>query len=248
MTEKKKPDENLTWTMVMTVLPVVILMNAGNELTDDSRMRILYAGIFGGRGGLIGFTADFLTKDKKRGVKIFSTVIIVAISVFTTYILSSKPTDSEIINQRWVTQKIGKIEFDTPAKLELMTNEVPDSAKWFYSEMNFYSDGGKERVTSFLKAKVLIDTISIEDVYSAALGGMLQKLDIEKVALEVFYADEEEISSLFSFKLNGERVNGFGFMYLKENTMESIWLMPLKRGFSREYIEEYEAGILPDYE
>ena len=70
MTEKKKLDENQIWTMVMTVLPVVILMNAGNELTEDSGMRVLYAGVFGGIGGLIGFVANYLTKDKNRLVKI----------------------------------------------------------------------------------------------------------------------------------------------------------------------------------
>ena len=48
MTDKKKLDEEQMGTMVMTVLPVVMLMNAGNELTDDSGIRVLYAGVFGG--------------------------------------------------------------------------------------------------------------------------------------------------------------------------------------------------------
>jgi hypothetical protein len=37
-------------------------------------------------------------------------------------------------------------------------------------------------------------------------------------------------------------------MYKNENTLESIWLMPLERGFSKDYIEEFEAGIFPEYE
>jgi hypothetical protein len=250
MTEKKKLDENQIWTMVMTILPVVILMNAGNELTDDSGMRVLYAGVFGGLGGLIGFVSNYLTKEKSRISKIFTTISLIAISGLTIYLLSSKPSDTEILNQEWVTQKIGKIEFDSPTKLTLLNTEIPESAKWFYSEMNLYSDEGSERMTSFLQTKILIDTLSVEDAYSGALEGMLQKMKVnmEDVELKVFGADEEEVSSMFSFNLNSIKIYGYGFMYKNENTLESIWLMPLERGFSKDYIEEFEAGIFPEYE
>lgn len=250
MTEKKKLDENQIWTMVMTVLPVVILMNAGNELTDDSGMRVLYAGVFGGIGGLIGFVANYLTKDKSRLMKILTSVLIVLSCGLTIFFLESEPTDAEILNKEWTTQKIGLIEFDSPTKVELQSSEIPESVKWFYSEMSLYSDEGKDRLTSFMKTKILIDTLTIDNAYSGALEGMLNKLDVnmDNVELEVFGADEEEVSSMFSFELNGEKVNGYGFMYMNNDRLESIWLMPLKRGFSKDYIEEFEAGIMPSYE
>lgn len=250
MTEKKKLDENQIWTMVMMVLPVVILMNAGNELTDDSAMRVLYAGAFGGIGGLIGFSAIYLTKDKNRLVKILTSVLIVLSCGIAIFFLSSKPTDAEILDKEWITQKIGMLEFDSPTKLELQVSEVPESVKWFYSELDLYSDEQTDRITSFMKTKILIDTLSIENAYSGALEGMLKKLNVnmDEVELEVFGADEEEVSSMFSFDLNGKKVNGYGFMYMNKDRLESIWLMPLKRGFSKDYIEEFEAGILPDYE
>lgn len=250
MAEKKNINENQMWTMSMAVIPVVILMNVGNELTDDSGMRILYAGLFGGIGGLLGFAAIYLTKGKNRGIKILATIITILISGLTIYLLSSKPTDSEILEQEWVTQKIGKIEFDSPTKLELQKNEIPETVKWFYSELNLYSDENTERSTSFLQTKILIDTLSIESGFAGALEGMLQKMEInlDDVELEIFGAEEDEISSMFSFELNGRKVNGYGYMYLKGKTLESIWLMPLERGFSKEYIEVFEMGIVPDYE
>ncbi len=250
MTEKKKLDENQIWTMVMTVLPVVILMNAGNEFTDDSGMRVLYAGVFGGIGGVIGFVVNYLTKDKSRLMKILTSVLIVLSCGLTIFFLESEPTDAEILNKEWTTQKVGLIEFDSPTKVELQSSEIPESVKWFYSEMSLYSDEGKDRLTSFMKTKILIDTLTIDNAYSGALEGMLNKLDVnmDNVELEVFGADEEEVSSMFSFELNGEKVNGYGFMYMNNDRLESIWLMPLKRGFSKDYIEEFEAGIMPSYE
>lgn len=250
MTEKEKSDENQIWTTVMTVLPVVILMNAANELTDDSGMRVLYAGAFGGIGGLIGFAANYVTKDKNRLVKILTAVLIALSCGLTLFFLSSKPTDAEILDKEWITQKIGMIEFDVPTKLELQTSEIPESVKWFYSEMNLYSDEGTDRITSFMETKILIDTLIIENSYLGVLEGMLNKLDVnmDEVELEVFGADEEKVSSMFSFELNGKKVNGYGFMCMNKGRLESIWLMPLKRGFSKDYIEEFEGGIIPDYE
>jgi hypothetical protein len=250
MSEKKKLDENQIWTMVMTLLPVAILMNLGNELTDDAGMRVLYAAVLGGIGGLLGFAASFLTKNKSRNIKIFATIALVGVSGASVWFLSSNLTDNDILYEEWITQKIGGIEFDSPTKLALRTWEIPQSVAWIYSEMNLYSDAGDERSTSFLQTRILTDTISIEDVYSISLEGMLQKLNVnlEEVKLDVFGADDEEISAMFSFNLKGKTVYGYGFMYLRGETLESIWLMPLKKGFSREYIEEFEAGIFPDYE
>lgn len=250
MTEKKKIDENEIWILVMIISPVIILMNAGNELTDHSGISILYSGIFSSLGGLIGGLASYLTKDKNRIVKVFATITLIVVSGLTISLLSSKPSDTEIINQVWITQKIGSIEFDSPTKLSLQLSEIPESVKWFYNEMNFYSDEGSERIISFLQTKILVDTLSIDEAFSGALEGMLKKMEVkmEDVELDVFGADKLEVSCMFSFNLNGEKVNGYGFMYMNKDILESIWLMPIKRGFSKDYIEEFEAGIIPDYE
>lgn len=246
MTEKKKIDENKFWTTVMSVVPIVILMNAGNELTDDSGMRVFYAGVFGGIGGLIGYAANYLTKDKNRVVKILISVLIILLCGLTLFFISLKPSDSKILDKDWITQKIGTIEFDSPTKLKYQTSEIPESMKWFYGEINLYSDGGADRLTSFIESKILIDTLTIENAYSGALEGILNKLDvkIDEVELEIFGADEEEVSSMFSFELNGKKVNGYGFIYLNKGRLESIWLIPLKRGFSKDYIEAFDARIV----
>lgn len=172
----------------------------------------------------MGFAANYLTKDKNRIAKIFAALSLMVICGLTIFLLSSRPSDKEILEQDWITQKIGEIEFDSPTKLSLQTSEIPASAKLFYSEMNLFLDEGSERITSFLQTKILTDALLIEDACSGALEGMLQKMKInmEDVELEVFIADEEEVSSMFSFNLNGVKVNGYGFMYMNENTLESI--------------------------
>jgi len=250
MTEKKKLNESQIWTSVMTILPVVLLMHLGDELTNDSKMRILYAGAFSMIGALIGFTANHLTKDKSRLVKALTSVFITLGCGLTIFFLSSKPTDAEILEKEWITQRIGIVEFESPTRLELRSSEVPDEVTWFYSETKLYSDKETDRVTSFIQSRILIDTLLIEDAYSGALEGMLKKIGvkIENVQLDVFSADKNEVSSMFSFDLNGVRVNGYGFMYLGEKRLESVWLMPLKKGFSKEYIEKFDTGVALRYE
>lgn len=250
MTEKKKPSEDQIWTMVMTITPVVILMNVGSLITNDSGMQILYSGVFGGIGGIIGFLANHLTKDKGRITKIIATLGVIGIGVFTLYIMTPDVTDKELLERDWYTQEIGLIEFETPKKLKLKSSEIPKSVKGFYNSLELYTDEGEDRITSFMKAELMIDTISVLEAYSGALEGMLQKLNVDSdnIEVEVYLEDEEEVSCMFSFDLNGQKANGYGYMYKLRNKLESIWLMPIKRGYSVEYIEEFEAGIFPDYE
>lgn len=250
MTKKKKLDENQIWALIMVIIPVVILMNAGAELTEHSGLRTVYSGVFGGLGGLIGFLGYFLTRNKDRLVKILTTIIIIAISGFTVYFLSLKSADSEILNQEWIAQKIGIIEFDSPTKLELDTSEIRDSIQMFYDEFILYSDHNKERKTYFLQTKNFDITHPLNMVFMKDLVVLLKPLEvsISEINLESFEGDENECSSMFSFMLKKERVRGYGFMYRNEETLESIWLIPVKRGFSRKYIEEFAIGIFPEYE
>jgi hypothetical protein len=130
MNKMKKLDENQKWTMVMILLPFIILMNVGQELANDEMhvLRIVYGVIFGCLGGLIGFTTNYLTKDKSRIVKLFATITLIAISALTIHLLSSNPTDAEILEQEWITQKIGNIEFNSPTNLSSI-NILPSDLK-----------------------------------------------------------------------------------------------------------------------
>ena len=85
---KTKTDENQIWLTAMIALPVVLLMDAGEEITDDAGMQMMYAGVFGGLGGLLGFTANYFTKDKSRTVKILAVISLIIISVLILYFLS----------------------------------------------------------------------------------------------------------------------------------------------------------------
>ncbi|QNR23654.1 hypothetical protein [Croceimicrobium hydrocarbonivorans] len=250
MTEKKKLNEDQIWTLVMTILPMMLLGNVGRELTDDSLNRVLFGALLGGIGAGFGFAINYMVKDKGRISKILASIAILVVSGLALYFLISKPSDEEILDQEWLRQKIGKVEFDSPSELKLQSSEIPESAKWFYSELKLYTDEGEDRIVALLKTKIRVDTFSLANAFSYQLEGTLSqmKVDLEHVDLEFFMADEEEVSAMFSFSRNGKAVNGYGYMYKYENSLESIWLMPIKQGFSKEYIEVFDSRIIPDYE
>ena len=245
----KSKEDVINWMFIF--LPVIIFPILFKELFSYGKSDMIISALGGMIGGMIGFGIQSLIIKKSNLFKIIWLTIMFSVPLIALIIIqkNSNFSDKELLEEEWITQKIGNIEFHNPNKLNLQPNEIPESVKWFYSKMNIYSDEGKERITSFLETKILIDTVLIENTYSGALKGMLKnlKIKIEDIELEVFIADEEEISAMFTFNLNKEVVNGYGYMYKKNEVLESIWLMPLKRGFSTDYIEEFDAGIFPDY-
>ncbi len=250
MTEKKKIDENQIWLMTMVIIPLIVSINLGTVLTNDSNYSILYSGLFGGISGLIGFGAFYLTKNSSRLIKGVTTIAIFSAGVSLAILIQQKPTEKQLLEQQWITQKIGTIEFDSPSKLELKSNKIPDGVKSFYSELKLYTDEEKDRTTSFINSKINADSVVIENSFIGALNGMLQNLDVDinDVQFEVFTNDAEEFSAMFSFELNGKTVHGYGFMYHSNDELDSIWLMPLSNGFSVDYIKSFDSSVLPDYD
>lgn len=232
------------------IFPIMLLMRIGSELSEDIINSTLFGTLFGGIGGLIGFTGYYIAKSKARIFKIVSsiTVLIISIAILVISLPSSK-TDQEIIKQDWISHKLGDIEFESPKKLTLLNNEVPASINWFYKELSIYSDDNDERLTSFIKSKITVDTFKIEDAFSVTIDQMLKSAheNFENFELDVFNMDSNEISSMFSFTVNQQKMNGYGYMFKNDKKLESIWLIPLLKGFSKEYIEEFEAGIFVDY-
>ena len=224
--------------------------NLADALAPNGEFKLLYSALFGGIGAVLGYGIYYFVKEKSKGFKIASAAGLFAIGVIALYLAVSKPTDNEILNREWLTQTIGEVQFDSPEKLTLQTAEIPEATEWFYKDLKMYSDRNNERLTTFMDSRVKVDTLSIADAYSSALEGMLKKHNVkpEELKLETFSANEEEISAMFTFNLNGEMVNGYGHMFKKGEVLSSIWLMPIKRGFSKEYIEEFESGISPNYE
>lgn len=255
MTEKKKKssEESLLETL-MVVIPTVTTYFIGQEVAEDLGTTPLAFVGFAMLAAMLGASVIFLVKDKERPIKFLAAGLITLISFAAIFLFVSGPSDEEIIAQDWITQKIGNLEFDSPTELELVSNEVPDSVTWFYRSLENYSDHDNERMTYLMRAEILPDSIppdslTIDQVFSGALYGLLSPVadDLTDIELEVFSSDEEEISVMFTFQINEEEVHGYNYSILQGYLFESLWLIPVKRGYSKEYIEEFEIGIIPDY-
>jgi uncharacterized membrane protein YeaQ/YmgE (transglycosylase-associated protein family) len=241
--------EDQIWQGIFLTIPTVFAFNLANVIASDDQTSILYAMLFGGIGAMVGYGLFYFLKNKSKQIKILSLVGSIIAGFLSVFLLSAKPSDEEILKRKWITQTIGEVQFDNPQELILTSSEIPESVKWYYKSLKTYSDSNTDRITIFLDSKIATDTILIIDSYSNYLEGMLQKQGVnrETVKMEPLTSDKEEISAKFTFELNGKEVKGYGYMFKKGEILESIWLMPIKEGFSNEYIEEFEAGIFPNY-
>ena len=63
------------WTALFVVTPAVIFSNFSEFFTDSSPNKILFAGVFGGLGGLLGWGLYFFVKSKTTIIQIISLLL-----------------------------------------------------------------------------------------------------------------------------------------------------------------------------
>lgn len=92
---KKKQDiKEQIWTALFLVTPVIILSKLSVLFADSSLNRILFAGLFGGLGGLLGAGFLQLVKTKTTFVKTISVILLTGLCVTTLIVVTklNKPT------------------------------------------------------------------------------------------------------------------------------------------------------------
>lgn len=239
----------------MVGLPLIFFPRLAPDLTDSAGTQILYAGILGGIGGGVGAIFYAITKKKGLIPRLLGLLGIIAIIAVTLYAMSVSDKnkaiavqDATLLEQEWITQQIGHIEFDAPERLVEQSGDFGQEYSSHYEKVTYYGDGNADRATLFIETVLKQDTHSIDNLFFGSLNGILEKSKVEPsdVKLKVIYADTEELSVAFKYKKGIDSLGGFGYMFLNGTAMESLWLIPKEKGFSDEYVEEFEFGIFPD--
>ncbi len=245
---KKKYSSNDIWMILMAIIPGMLLGFGMAELQADNFSGMIYKALFWGLGTMVGITGYFFTKDKSVGIKVFTLVGLIGLSSIP-FFFERQLTDDEILQQDWITQTIGDIEFDTPSKLPLVIDEVPKGLTAMYDVFESYNDGGKDRFTVGMKTVVKTDSVPIKHSFDASLIGMLKNIKVKLVELSIdtLAYEASEITIMISFPLKGRSMHGYGYMCKNGNSLTSLWLMPRTRSFSKSYIEEFDAGIFPNF-
>lgn len=249
MSEQIKEREKQIWTVVFIAIPVAILFGFKSAFMEDTEISFLYAGVFGLLGSIVGIAIDFSTRNKARWVKITAAHILFIAGILLLWFYKPASSDEELLKRDWQSQRIGKIEFDLPYKLSLQSDEVPLELQGVYQNLAVYTDAKSDRISSFMQMTLQSDSLAIDKAFYGALDGMLQKMGqkLENTKRKIYHADEEEIALRFAYAADGDSLYGYGFMYHYGYQLESLWLIPQERGFSKDFIESVHWGIIVDY-
>ena len=253
MTQNAKQDKKeLNWMMATMVLPMVLLMNFGRDLGQESVNRVIFSGLFAGLGVGIGYLFYYFSKKKSTAIRIAAIVFETMICVIALVAFRPNPTDNELIGRKWKTQKLGEFEFDTPSLFEGVENNntfiKSESIKIFNSVVEEKYD----RKTLYLKVQLKSDSAVIANIFQNMLSGLIVDSELaryqrkfEVMEEETFENGETIYSAKFSLEHEGEKFNGMGYLQVNGKVLESLWLIPQENSFSDDYIEEFEFGIIP---
>lgn len=247
MTNKSEnPQQTGPWETAFVVGPVVSLYFLARELFPES---LVYGALGAMVGTGLGLGASFLVRNQSKLVKTLAAVGLIVGILGITALIAPTATDAQLIEQEWVEQSIGLLEFETPIPLEQISIDIPDSISSFVNKMNAYSDNQEGRMTYLVDYEFKTDTLSLEKGFAGALQFMMDRHgdNAQNLQFEDSYQDEEEIFGTISFELDGKPVKGYGHAVKDSNAFTTIWLFPITRGFSEDYVDWFSDSVFPIY-
>ena len=99
---KRNIDKGQIWMTVFAVIPVVLFMNLGEYFSNDNGMQILYGGLFGSIGAVIGFGLYKIVKDKSILIKGLTLAVLLIVCVLAIRLIHMNYSNTESI----LTQEI----------------------------------------------------------------------------------------------------------------------------------------------
>ncbi len=226
------------------VLPVVVFLPLAGIVMEPGLNQTLVSGALGGVGALIGIGAYQAVKDKGLKGRVLGLAAMIGVAVALLMYLTQTPTDDELLDEDWQIQHVSLLPFETPHALNLTTDAIPQEAEDAYLALDVYVYDDDGRVMYVYDAELAHTPIPVKAVFEAGLNEMLQK--IEHSDLEIAYIKEasDQVSAYIRFALpNNDVVDGYGMVFTEDEFMQVMWLMPLERGYSREYLEYFQSRI-----
>lgn len=247
MTNKdENPQQIAPVEVALLIGPAVALFFLTGDLFPES---LAYPALGAMAGVGLGKGASFLVRNQSKLVKTLTAVGLIAGILGITALIAPTATDAQLIEQEWVEQSIGLIEFETPAPLEQISIDIPDSISSIVNKMNAYSDSQEGRMTYLVDYEFKTDTLSLEKGFAGALQFMMNRHGDNAQGLQVedSYQDEEEIFGTIAFELDGKPVTGYCHAVKDSNAFTIILLIPITRGFSEEYVDWFADSVFPAY-
>lgn len=141
---KKTDIKDQIWTTLFLLTPVIILGKLGDIYTDKSINKILFAGLFGGLGGLLG--AGFLQLAKSKSTIIKTSLIVLLIglcvSAFVVAAKLNKPSlqTCEICGYKAVGKTKKQCEYcgSFPWDEQMKIKGYDDKQEWLKEEQLFW--------------------------------------------------------------------------------------------------------------
>lgn len=241
---KKKFSEEQLWYLLFAIPGLILGRIANvNEIGVDA---IISSALYGGISVAFGVCFYLLIKKQDRSVKVISVLGLYFISFFAAILLNDKlENDIQIVQEDWKTQSIGSFNFASPENLEPLNFELEEGLMSFYKSLKSYSDINIKRLTVLYKGELLIDSLDLIGAFEGSLSGLLkaQGFDLSNISLEYLEDSPNVVSAISHIDKGQDTLYGYGCMYFDYPKLESVFLLPRRKGFSLEYINKFHSSV-----
>lgn len=225
------------WQLLFLLIPALLLGNI-TELFGDKNEA--YPIIFTLIGVALGFLAYFLTKKKSSIIKTCSLAVLILFS-FSFIILTQKNE----LEREWIHQTINSVPFSSPTELKRTSVEIPEALNDYYNKIEIFNDDNGYRSTTVLAIALKDANIDLQNYFEQYLNSYKEKIPNIK-AVEIIDQTKSEYDLYIRFKMitNKKSLNGICRVIQQDKNLYMFWLIPFSKGYSKEYMERFNNGIL----
>tara|TARA_B100000809_G_C14915322_1_gene451399 strand:+ start:77 stop:775 length:699 start_codon:yes stop_codon:yes gene_type:complete len=227
-----KFNENQLWMTLMVFTPIMSFV-----IPELSTIIGLLGSVI---GGVVGFLLYNSNKSKSRLIKSLVLVVIMCVCMLVICFFREDKNNINQSSNGWNSYILETVRFKSPSPLIKTTNTAFNDS--IFEKMVLYTDENEDKATFCLIGNLKTDSINLKTLYSLILEQLLEK-DSSLFVSNFTYQDEEELSVVFTCNREGYNFMGYSAIFKKENSIRSVWLIPINESFTENYIATFDDNI-----
>lgn len=144
----------------------------------------------------------------------------------------------KLIPEKWVTVKINQLEFEYPGNFSLL--ETRNDSNIYYE---LYEKDKLGKTAIFYSINLYDKNLDPELIFNNLIQAHIQQFSGRNIEVTDVKINENSIALKTHYKINSLSLNGYGFMYVNDNKINILLLVPYEGDYTEKTFNRIISSI-----